>query len=213
MADKNKFQLNKGAGHTFDMSKGGKRKFDLSKDDEESVAAPNPAPAAPVAPATQGTATVSGAADSTDKSNNKWLWLILAIIAVVLLVWWLYPGNDSDSQSAEDVTTEVVVPTDSLNEEAAEEPALPADENVSADDAANDENASIATTDAATEPVETPAQAVAVADNNVSDDVEAEALKVIRGEYGIGQERKNRLGDRYGAIQNRVNQLKQEGVF
>ena len=56
-----------------------------------------------------------------------------------------------------------------------------------------------------------------VATNNassvVSNDVEAEALKVIRGEYGIGQERKNRLGNRYDAIQQRVNELKREGAF
>ena len=47
----------------------------------------------------------------------------------------------------------------------------------------------------------------------VSNDVEVEALKVIRGEYGIGQERKNRLGNKYDAIQQRVNELKRKGAF
>ncbi len=49
--------------------------------------------------------------------------------------------------------------------------------------------------------------------DDVSNDVEAEAMKVIRGDYGIGQERKNKLGDKYQTIQNRVNELKREGLF
>lgn len=48
---------------------------------------------------------------------------------------------------------------------------------------------------------------------NVTNDVEAEAMKVIRGDYGVGQERKNKLGTQYQPIQNRVNQLKRDGVF
>lgn len=48
---------------------------------------------------------------------------------------------------------------------------------------------------------------------NVSDDVETEALKVIRGDYGVGQERKDKLGEKYQPIQNRVNELKREGLF
>lgn len=47
----------------------------------------------------------------------------------------------------------------------------------------------------------------------VSSDIEQEAMKVIRGDYGVGQERKDKLGNQYGPIQNRVNQLKREGAF
>ncbi len=46
-----------------------------------------------------------------------------------------------------------------------------------------------------------------------SEDVETEAMKVIRGDYGNVPERKERLGSRYQAIQNRVNELKRKGVF
>ena len=35
----------------------------------------------------------------------------------------------------------------------------------------------------------------------------AYAMKVIRGDYGVGQERKDRLGAKYQPIQNRVNDL------
>lgn len=48
---------------------------------------------------------------------------------------------------------------------------------------------------------------------NVSDNVEQEAMNVIRGDYGIVPERREKLGSKFQEIQNRVNQLKKEGVF
>lgn len=43
--------------------------------------------------------------------------------------------------------------------------------------------------------------------------VETEAYKVIRGDYGNNPERKKKLGNNYQPIQNRVNELKRQGVF
>ena len=48
---------------------------------------------------------------------------------------------------------------------------------------------------------------------NVSDNIEQEAMNVIRGDYGNIPERREKLGSKYQEIQNRVNQLKKEGVF
>ncbi len=62
-----------------------------------------------------------------------------------------------------------------------------------------------------TQDVVMPSKSVQVI--NVSNDVETEALKVIRGDYGIGQERKDKLGEKYQTIQTRVNELKREGLF
>lgn len=54
-------------------------------------------------------------------------------------------------------------------------------------------------------------------DNNdisyVNINIDELAWAVIRGEYGNGQERKDKLGDLYDIVQNRVNQLKNEGAF
>lgn len=50
-------------------------------------------------------------------------------------------------------------------------------------------------------------------DLNVSNNVETEALNVIHGDYGNGEIRKNKLGDKYQPIQNRVNELKRQGAF
>ena len=48
----------------------------------------------------------------------------------------------------------------------------------------------------------------------IDDDmISREAMKVIRGDYGDGKARINKLGSNYHAIQARVNQLKCEGAF
>lgn len=56
-------------------------------------------------------------------------------------------------------------------------------------------------------------QEVAAQPANVSNNVEQEAMNVIRGDYGNVPERREKLGNKYQEIQNRVNQLKKEGVF
>ncbi len=48
---------------------------------------------------------------------------------------------------------------------------------------------------------------------SLSSSVDENALRVIRGEFGNGQERKNALGDRYTEIQSRVNEMYREGRF
>lgn len=208
--DKSRFQLNKGTDHGFDISKGGKRKFDLSKDDEEPVVAPAAnsqltAPANPVKPIPE----------PQEKKNNKWPWIILVIIIVILLIWWLLPGKSTESDTIvkEETIEEISTPAENT-EEVSDEAEIPAGEDAVDENANNDESSN------PSEPVvntsETTPAAPQTANNApsvVSNDVEAEALKVIRGEYGIGQERKNKLGNQYEAIQRRVNELKREGAF
>lgn len=53
-----------------------------------------------------------------------------------------------------------------------------------------------------------------VAENAIiSDNIEQEAMNVIRGIYGNVPERREILGGKYKVIQNKVNQLKKEGIF
>lgn len=225
--DKSKFQLNKGTDHGFDISKGGKRKFDLTKDADEPVAASeNASKQANSTTSTQSTPeptpkqASSGSLNQTmiepqEKKNSKWLWIILAFIAIILLIWWLFIGKDTDSKPMveEETVEEVTIPADTVSEEIALDTVLPKDKVENA----VSENTDIPTTPAAnsTQPTSLTqtTNTAANASSIVSSDVEAEAIKVIRGEYGIGQERKNRLGSQYEAIQNRVNEMKREGVF
>lgn len=41
---------------------------------------------------------------------------------------------------------------------------------------------------------------------------EAKALQVIRGDFGNGQERKERLGSDYAVIQGKVNDMYRKGL-
>ena len=43
--------------------------------------------------------------------------------------------------------------------------------------------------------------------NNQNADIENLARRVIKGEFGNGQERRNRLGNLFPAVQNRVNEI------
>ena len=63
------------------------------------------------------------------------------------------------------------------------------------------------------EPQQTNSQSTSNANASVSNDVEAEALKVIDGVYGNNPDRRKLLGDRYEAIQSRVNEMKRQGLF
>ncbi|MCI9030747.1 hypothetical protein [Barnesiella sp. CU968] len=213
--DKSKFQLNKGTDHGFDISKGGKRKFDLSKDDDEpvvaSVAQPQP---------TDSVNSVNTTPKPAKKKNGKWLWVILAIIVIILLIWWLFPGKSTESAPIveEETIEEVTTPAENT-EDVSNEAEISAGEDAGEENANNDEssNPSEAVVNTQETTPAAPQTTNNVATNNapsvVSNDVEAEAIKVIRGEYGIGQERKVKLGNYYEAIQRRVNELKREGAF
>lgn len=213
--DKSKFQLNKGTDHGFDISKGGKRKFDLSKDDDEPVVAPVAQPQP-----TDSVNSVNPAPEPEEKKNGKWLWVILAIIAIILLIWWLLPGKSTESSPiVEEETIEKVTTPAENTGEVSNEAEIPSggdavEENANNDESSNPSEAVVNTQE--TTPA-APQTTNNVATNNapsvVSNDVEAEAIKVIRGEYGIGQERKDKLGKHYEAIQRRVNELKREGAF
>lgn len=208
--DKSKFQLNKGTDHSFDISKGGKRKFDLTKNDDEPVVAPiaKPQPSTPVNP-------VKPTPEPEEKKNGKWFWMILAIIVIILLIWWLLPGKSTESEPIveEETIEEVTTPAENT-EEVSNEVEIPVGGDAVEENANNDEKSNPSESVVNT-PKSTPAasQTTNDAPSVVSNDVEAEALKVIRGEYGVGQERKNKLGNQYEAIQHRVNELKREGAF
>lgn len=216
--DKSKFQLNKGTDHGFDISKGGKRKFDLSKDDDEPIVTPAAEP--------QSTATVNPVnptpSEQQQKKNKKWPWLILAIVVIILLIWWLLPGKSTDFEPVieEETIEEVTTPADST-EKVSENAEIPVGDETKEENVNNDETSAasepVVNTPVATSVPVTSQSTINTNDSNasslVSNDVEAEAIKVIRGEYGIGQERKNKLGNKYEAIQRRVNELKREGAF
>lgn len=49
-------------------------------------------------------------------------------------------------------------------------------------------------------------------ENNVGGDVETNARRVIRGDFGNGQERRDKLGSSYSEIQGKVNEMYRQGL-
>lgn len=59
-----------------------------------------------------------------------------------------------------------------------------------------------------------PAQQTAPSESRSLDEsaIEAKALQVIRGDFGNGLERKERLGSDYAVIQSKVNDMYRKGL-
>lgn len=155
-----------------------------------------------------------------EKSNSKtWIRLKYGIVVVVVCIigYVIFSkfGCTTVAEPEQETETveEPIVPADLVSDqEQVSDEALPNnEENVSNEAASQDATVS----NEPDTPVNSSNNATAKSANNtiVSSDVEAEAMKVIRGDYGIGQERKDKLGSKYQAIQSRVNELKREGFF
>lgn len=151
--------------------------------------------------------------------SNKWIWWVVGVIILCIIGYFLFSKSGKEQPAQPE--TEVVEEVSAIEgvDEAIDQPEVVQDE-------ANAEEASKASQ--TEQPAEDPkagaqapvtnvvpeqTQQKATESTSISNDVEAEAMKVIRGEYGIGQERKDKLGAKYQPIQNRVNELKREGVF
>lgn len=148
--------------------------------------------------------------------NNYIKWIVAAVIVIVVIVAMVLgvKGCKSDNQSQNEESHQptvatsfdstadsaVVIGSDNADINASQEIATSSDEVE-----VNDENQ---LPKIESEQVQNP-----IDNNNVSFDIESEALKVIRGDYGNNPKRKFHLGNKYQTIQNRVNELKHQGVF
>ena len=152
--------------------------------------------------------------------SRKMIWLIIGVIVLCFLGYFIFSKPDNDGQKpvvVEDKTEveNISVPSDTTNsKEAVKEGVGETESEVVENSNYNvDESTAMVESVKPTETTTIDNAKTSVRTTNVSNDVEAEAMKVIRGDYGIGQERKNKLGDKYQTIQNRVNELKREGLF
>lgn len=152
--------------------------------------------------------------------SRKMIWLIIGVIVLCFLGYFIFSKPDNDGQKpvvVEDKTEveNIFVPSDTTNSKEAVKEGVGETESEVVENSNNNVDESTAMVESV-KPTETTTidnAKTSVRTTNVSNDVEAEAMKVIRGDYGIGQERKNKLGDKYQTIQNRVNELKREGLF
>ncbi len=150
--------------------------------------------------------------------SKKMIWIIIGVIVLCIIGYFIFSKSDNDGQKSIGVEdyTEVEnnsVPSDTTNSNDAVKEDVKAAESESVDNSNVNESTTPVESVKPAESTTTVNANTSVRTTNVSNDVEAEAMKVIRGDYGIGQERKDKLGDKYQTIQNRVNELKREGLF
>ncbi len=151
------------------------------------------------------------------KKGFAWLWALIGIAIVLAFLGWTFlkKGDKTDANAPEQ-TEEAVAVADSASDDSVV--ALPSEgssdeattsmaENSNRSNAVQDNTV---TANASQESVAEDADPVA---STPGGDVEAEAMKVIRGEYGNNPVRRNNLGAKYQEIQNRVNELKRTGKF
>lgn len=150
------------------------------------------------------------------KSKN-WLWILLGVIVLGVIGYIFFSKSGDKAAETSDQEVEVVVapsePTDTTIVEGTEgEEIAPENDNEVANNPET-QSSDVVETPATVDNTSNGTPSTSVNVPNVSNDVEAEAMKVIRGDYGIGQERKDKLGSKYQTIQSRVNELKREGIF
>lgn len=172
----------------------------------------------------------SNRGNSIDSSTTTKKWLVAggAIILVILCGFgaWHYLATDTLTEiyplteviEASEVATSPEEEEETADEAAALSDKAPVDEEagttneaVAPAEAVSGAQSDNAPTAVAATPAESKPSPASAPD--ISNDVEVEAMKVIRGDYGVGQERKDKLGSKYQAIQARVNELKRNGVF
>lgn len=141
-------------------------------------------------------------------------WFIIAIICILAILAIIFGikgcNSDNQSQNTEISSTSVSEMQDSVVAlEVVEDIDSITDGTSHAKDSFDEQ-----ATDKSTISKESPEKiAEPVSNTDAVSNVETEALKVIRGDYGNNPERKRNLGSNYQIIQNRVNELKRQGAF
>lgn len=200
----------------FNLEKHVKRSFNLEK---EVAATPAPSAEAPATPQPAPAPAPAGGGDATQTGNggNKGkhvLSLVVGLAVVAAIGFAAFRGcNSNSSQPVDEPVVDTVMdeqptaPTDSTQRADSTQfeggdqdtPAGAPNEVQPQDDAVN------AATPSAQPETSTPSTPSATKAATPSKDVDAEVQKVLRGDYGNGQERKDKLGSSYTKIQRAVN--------
>ena len=152
-----------------------------------------------------------------EQKPKSWIWILLGVLVIGIIGYMFFSESGDKTLGTPDQKIEMVSESSVISDTIVVE-------NTDVEDAVLDRGDEVANTPDAqsSESVEIPSavdntstvpSSMSNSVTNVSNDIEAEAMKVIRGDYGIGQERKDKLGSKYQTIQSRVNELKREGIF
>ncbi|WP_444384313.1 hypothetical protein [Prevotellamassilia timonensis] len=200
----------------FNLEKHVKRSFNLEK---EVAATPAPSAETPATPQPAPTPAPAGGGDATQTGNggNKGkhvLSLVVGLAVVAAIGFAAFRGcNSNSSQPVDEPVVDTVMdeqptaPTDSTQRADSTQfgggdqnaPAGAPNEVQPQDDAVN------AATPSAQSETSTPSTPSPTKATAPSTDMDAEVQKVLHGDYGNGQERKDKLGSSYSKIQRAVN--------
>lgn len=200
----------------FNLEKHVKRSFNLEK---EVAATPAPSAEAPATPQPAPAPAPAGGGDATQTGNggNKGkhvLSLVVGLAVVAAIGFAAFRGcSGNSSQPVDEPVVDTVMdeqptaPTDST-QRADSTQSEGGDQNTPAgapnEVQPQDETVNTATPSAQPE-TSTPSTPSATKAATPLKDVDAEVQKVLRGDYGNGQERKDKLGSSYSKIQRAVN--------
>lgn len=152
-----------------------------------------------------------------EQKPKSWIWILLGVLVIGIIGYMFFSESGDKTLGTPDQKIEMVSESSVISDTIVventdvEDAVLDSrDEVVNTPDAQSSESVEIPS---AVDNTSTVPSSMSNSVTNVSNDIEAEAMKVIRGDYGIGQERKDRLGSKYQTIQSRVNELKREGIF
>lgn len=205
MAEENKRKSSR----SFNLGKKSTRSFDLRKDDEADDVKLPPASE----PRQSGSESQNG--------GKKWLWVVIAVIVVALLAFFLLRGCGKGDDAVVQPATPEPAESEFVQSQPAPEAVSP-DAATAQPDAAQEQQPEAAAAQPdeapAAEPAAEPAAPAEPAQparaakpsapaRSFDGDVEAMALRVIRGDFGNNPDRRQKLGDDYQVIQNRVNEL------
>lgn len=174
-------------------------------------------------------AEIENGPEEPRKKGYAWLWALIGIAIVLAFLGMIFRNKGNKEEGADTIQSETVLSSaDSVATADSASPVASDSQNTNVIDQAVTAGSDAAeTVSSAANAVEEAASAVAgdvkeaaanaaqKASNAaaVSGSVESEALNAIRGDYGNGIVRKEKLGSSYSEVQSRVNQLKRAGKF
>lgn len=161
------------------------------------------------------------------KKNKLWLWilLILVLLGVFILIYYINDKVDRNTVEQGTEQTEVIDKESQLSDEQQNFADNNIADNVSETDEIEDRisvdgnssvgmspnNSSISKTESSNRSQD---EIISNKTNELKLEgtLEEKAKRVIRGEFGNGQERKNLLGSSYEEIQSKVNEMYRDGL-
>lgn len=163
--------------------------------------------------------------NKTGGGNKRNLWVFLGIVVLAAILFFVFVGKDNETSVQTNVAQNpVTAKADSIQPAKTEETAEKVDStNVEKTENTLKEEPTKATAEMpssesnskqSSKPdvvkVEKKTQTSSAIPVNGS--LEQKAIAVIRGTYGNGLERKQKLGDEYTVIQNKVNEMYRDGL-